>query len=75
MQKIIRQILNAQLWLHINIKHPKIIEPQTAIVSPKKLHAAGIANGGADVLATACFSVGEDLKSFPGVGVKGVEVV
>ena len=69
--KTIQRILNAQPSQRINVKHPKIIEPQTAIVSPKKGHAVGIANGDAVVLATACFFIGEDLNLYPGVSVEG----
>ena len=76
-RQIIARILNARPSLGIDIEHPEIIEPGTAIVSPEEVHATGVADDDAVVLAAAWFFVGEDLDSFPGVGVEGegVEVV
>ena len=69
--------MNAYPSLRINIKHSKIVEPQTTIISPKKVHAAGIAIDSTVVPTTACFFIEVDIDLFPGVGVEGegVEVV
>jgi len=61
--------------MHIDIEHPKIIEPQTDIVFPAEVHATGIANDDAVVLVTAWFFIWEDFDSFLSVCVEGEGVV